>query len=147
MVAWAILPVGPLGRKSVGAPDSIGQSEKFMKYSLKRVLKYYKLQEGSPLAYARGLRSKGNAGGQCRGNALWSPKTALPGPRRSLFSPRKAFRSSGKALWSPQEETLCSLRKGGGGFENPGPKNRPMATPGDPGPFGSGRVHLHLEYK
>ena len=41
-----------------------------------------------------------------------------------------------------QEEPLPPGGRGGGeqGVEEEGPKNRPTATPGDSGTFGSGRV-------
>ena len=58
-----------------------------------------------------------------------------------------ASRSPEKALWSPRMSPFAASGREVGGFENPRPKNLPMATPGDPGPFGSGRVHPHLKYK
>lgn len=54
----------------------------------------------------------------------------------------------GRPLRGAFTGALVQPQKGGGKvFEKPGPKNQSMATPGDPGPFGSGRVHPQLDYQ
>ena len=62
-------------------------------------------------------------------------------PKYAFLAPRRPFGTGG---------ALAAWGEGGGGeqeVEEGGPKNRPTATPGDSGTFGSGRVELHLDDK
>ena len=65
--------------------------------------------------------------------AVFRPGLGGGGPEICIFSPQEA-------IW--HRRSLCRLGGGGGeqGVEEEGPKNRPTATPGDSGTFGSGRV-------
>ena len=60
------------------------------------------------------------------------------------IQPQKGLLELLEGPLEPPRRSALQPQGGSGGSKSPGPKNRPMPTPGGPDYFGSGRVQLYL---